>query len=229
MLIKSTFTDHTLDAVSALCTLTPLLLVSHLLLIIRVFRNARHEFLQHLQIIDGSGECCCRHWAMFQTCISWIFSSSSGLMPSWPPITVSRSLLRLLFPVTETVTRTGLMATAAAAVKRAIPARGAMRRASGLAWLLAPLRSAAEIFRHYFQTRIGMSSMEASVCVNCQSGHFLHSLSSKMMMELGKTGDLTNVCLLSKDHYWSDQLTVAIPLADLGRSIKVVIFRLRPA
>lgn len=123
------------------------------------------------------------------TCISWIFSSSSGLMPSWPPITVSRSLLRLLFPVTETVTSTGLMATAAAAVRRAIPARGAIRSASGLAWV-APLRSAAEMFRHYFLTRIRMSSIQASVCVNCQSGHFLHSLSSKMMMELGKTWDL---------------------------------------
>ena len=48
-------------------------------------------------------------------------------------MTVSRSLLFLLFPVTETVTRTGLIATAAAAVRSAIPARGAIRRARGLA------------------------------------------------------------------------------------------------
>ena len=48
-------------------------------------------------------------------------------------MTVSKSLLLLLLPVTETVTRTGLMATAAAAVSRAIPARGAINRASGLA------------------------------------------------------------------------------------------------
>ena len=56
------------------------------------------------------------------------------------PMTVSRSLLLLLFPVTETVTRTGLMATAAAAVRRAIPARGAINRARGFA---PPLAGAA--------------------------------------------------------------------------------------
>ena len=85
------------------------------------------------------------------TCISCIFSSSSGDIPSCPPITVSRSRLFLLLPVTDTVTRTGLMATAAAAVRRAIPARGAIRNASGLALLLLPppFLSDAEMYRVY--------------------------------------------------------------------------------
>ena len=84
------------------------------------------------------------------TCISCIFSSSSGDIPSCPPITVSRSRLFLLLPVTDTVTRTGLMATAAAAVRRAIPARGAMRSARGLALLLLPpFLSDAEMYRVY--------------------------------------------------------------------------------
>ena len=68
-------------------------------------------------------------------------------MPSAPPIAVSRSLLFLLLPVTETVTRTGLMATAAAAVRRAMPARGAIRRARGLAVaLVGPCLSAAAMY-----------------------------------------------------------------------------------
>ena len=58
-------------------------------------------------------------------------------------MTVSRSLLFLLLPVTDTVTRTGLMATAAAAVRRAIPARGAIRRARGLAVAPPPCLCAA--------------------------------------------------------------------------------------
>ena len=62
MLNKVNFHRPSNPPVSAVCTLTPLLPmvimdtsagcpVSHLLLIIRVFWNARHEFLQHLQII----------------------------------------------------------------------------------------------------------------------------------------------------------------------------------
>ena len=104
------------------------------------------------------------------TCISCIFSSSSGLMPSWPPMTVSRSLLRLLFPVTETVTSTGLMATAAAAVRRAIPARGAISSARGFAWDWAapPLRSAAEMLRHYFLTRISRDVFNSRCWCSCQ-------------------------------------------------------------
>ena len=101
-------------------------------------------------------------------------------MPSWfwLLITVSRSLLLInakyfldwgrkyflekgnilwelhlrLFPVTETVTSTGLIATAAAAVNSAIPARGAISSARGLARLgEAPppfLSAAAEICRN---------------------------------------------------------------------------------
>ena len=65
------------------------------------------------------------------------------MIPSVPPMTVSRSLLFLLLPVTDTVTRTGLMATAAAAVRRAIPARGAIRRARGLAVAPPPCLCAA--------------------------------------------------------------------------------------
>ena len=57
-----------------------------------------------------------------------------------------------LFPVTETVTSTGLIATAAAAVNSAIPARGAISSARGLARLgEAPppfLSAAAETCRN---------------------------------------------------------------------------------
>ena len=64
------------------------------------------------------------------TWISCIFSSSCGEIPS-SISSVSRRFRRL--PVSETVRRTGLMATAAAAVISAIPASGATSRASGLA------------------------------------------------------------------------------------------------
>ena len=75
-------------------------------------------------------------------------------------MTVSRSLRLRLFPVTETVTRTGLIATAAAAVKRAIPASGAISKANGLA-RVAPARSATEKFRHYFEEK-------SCVQISCQ-------------------------------------------------------------
>ena len=134
------------------------------------------------------------------TCISWIFSSSSGLMPSWPPITVSRSLLRLLFPVTETVTSTGLMATAAAAVRRAIPARGAISRARGLAWVwAAPLRSAAEMLRHYFLTRIAGCLQFTRVFVSiARAVTFCIHYHPKWWSSLGKPEILTNLSVIKR-------------------------------
>ena len=70
-------------------------------------------------------------WEKRLTLSKWKFTFISWTL-CWTLGSSCSSISLLLLPVRETETRTGLRATATAAVNREIPTRGAISRASGL-------------------------------------------------------------------------------------------------